>query len=327
MFPPANRIPASGLGERWASGWDWCARHFEHPCVQAKQTITQIQIATVLSVVASGHFISPPRTSAPARHPKSQFSIKVGTIFEDSAISLDKWLLAMWMLANCKNGVSSYEIHRAIGVTQKTAWFMLQRIRLAMQGENAGTLSGEVEVDETYIGGKARNMHKDRKARMLSGKGGGTVGKTGVQGMLERGGKVRVQVIDNAQWSTLVPNIRDTVEPGSHLFTDEATAYFGLSAEYAHDVINHAEAYAIGQVHTNGLENYWSLLKRGLSGTYISVEPFHLFRYMDEQAFRFNNRKGMNDGDRLNVLVTHIVGKRLTFAEVTGKVGQKPEAN
>jgi transposase-like protein len=257
------------------------------------------------------------------RHPKAQFSIKVGTIFEDSPISLDKWLAAMWMVANCKNGVSSYEIHRAIGVTQKTAWFMLHRIRLAMQDEGATKLSGEVEVDETYIGGKARNMHKDRKARMLQGKGGGAVGKTGVQAMLERGGQIRTKVLQRPHhgWE-LTKNVQKNVEPGTHIFTDEAIAYFGLRAEYAHEFINHAEAYVKGNIHTNGLENFWSLLKRGLGGTYVSVEPFHLFRYVDEQAFRFNHRKDMNDGDRLHALVSRIVGKRLTFAEVTGKVGE-----
>jgi transposase-like protein len=257
------------------------------------------------------------------RHPKAQFSIKVGTIFEDSAIPLDKWLLAMWMLANCKNGISSYELHRAIGVSQKTAWFMLQRIRLAMQDpRDGGKLSGEIEVDETYIGGKARNMHKARKQRMLKGKGGGMVGKTGVQGMLQRDGRIKLNVIKpySHGWD-LKDNVKDVVESGSHIFSDEAIAYFGLSADYVHQFINHAEAYAIGNVHTNGLENFWSLLKRGLGGTYISVEPFHLFRYVDEQAFRFNNRKDMNDSDRFNALCAQIVGKRLTFAEVTGKVG------
>jgi ISXO2-like transposase domain/Transposase zinc-ribbon domain len=261
------------------------------------------------------------------RHPKAQFSIKVGTIFEDSAIGLDKWLTAMWMVANCKNGISSYEIHRALGITQKTAWFMLQRIRLAMQDDKGGKLGGSgngVEVDETYIGGKARNMHKDRKARMLGGRGGGMKGKTGVQGMLERDGKIKTKVLESAYESghSLVRNVKEAVEPGTHIFTDEARAYFGLSAEYVHEFINHAEAYVRGNVHTNGLENFWSLLKRGLGGTYISVEPFHLFRYVDEQAFRYNHRKDMNDGDRFNALCSRIVGKRLTFAEVTGKTGE-----
>jgi len=262
------------------------------------------------------------------RHPKSQFTVKVGTVMEDSPIGLDKWLTVMWMVANCKNGVSSWEIHRSLGVTQKTAWFLLHRVRLAMQGQNAGKLgggSGQVEVDETYIGGKARNMHKDRKARVLQGKGGGSVGKVGVQGSLERGGEVRLNVIRDSQYGTLVPNIRQNVAAGTHLFTDEASAYFDIGPEYAHDVINHAEAYAVGQIHTNGLENFWSLLKRNLSGTYVCVEPFHLFRYLDEQAFRYNNRKDMTDGDRFSALVSQIAGKRLTYQELTGKTGQEAE--
>ena len=266
------------------------------------------------------------RWECKGKHTKKQFSVKVGTIFEDSAIGLDKWLTAVWMMTSAKNGVSSWEIHRALGVTQKTAWFMLQRIRLAMQDESAGKLgggSGEVEVDETYIGGKARNMHKAKKAQKLGGKGGGVVGKVGVQGALERGGEVRLNVIRDSKYGTLVPNIRQNVAKGSHLFTDEASAYFDLGPEYVHDFINHAEAYAVGQIHTNGLENFWSLLKRNLSGTYVSVEPFHLFRYLDEQAFRYNNRKEMNDSGRFSKALTQIVGKRLTYKKLIGKSGER----
>jgi transposase-like protein len=268
------------------------------------------------------------RWECKGKHAKKQFSAKVGTIFEDSPIGLDKWLTAVWMLTSAKNGVSSWELHRALGVTQKTAWFMLQRIRLGMQDEKAGKLgggSGQVEVDETYIGGKARNMHKDRKARVLQGKGGGVVGKVGIQGALERGGDVRLNVIRDSRYGTLIPNIRQNVEAGTHLFTDEASAYCDIGPEFAHDVINHAEAYANGQIHTNGLENFWSLLKRNLSGTYVSVEPFHLFRYLDEQAFRYNNRKDMTDADRFSKALTQIVGKRLTYKELTGKTGQESE--
>ena len=264
------------------------------------------------------------------RHKKCQFSIKVGTIFEDSPIGLDKWLTAMWMMSSCRNGISSWEMHRALGVTQKSAWFMLHRIRLALQdGNNGGKLSGEVEVDETYIGGKARNMHKDKKTKKLQGKGGGSAHKIGVQGMLERDGQVRVRVIENAQQYTLQGNVKEHVEPGSHLYTDEALAYFGLQANYVHDVINHAETYVNGQIHTNGLENFWSLLKRGLGGTYISVEPFHLFRYIDEQAFRYNHRKDesgkpLNDAERFTAAVSQIVGKRLTYAQLTDEDRKKP---
>ncbi len=205
---------------------------------------------------------------------------------------------------------------------------MLQRIRLGLQEKAPGKLgsgSGQVEVDESYIGGKARNMHKDRRTRVLQGKGGGSVGKVGVQAALERDGEIRLNVIRDSRRETLVSNIQENVEPGAHLFTDEAQAYFGLQAEYVHDFINHAEAYAIGNIHTNGLENFWSVMKRRLSGTYVSVEPFHLFRYLDEQAFRYDNRKDMTDAERFSKALTQIVGKRLTYKELTGKTGTKAE--
>jgi len=260
------------------------------------------------------------------RHPKSQFSVKVGTIFEDSPISLDKWLLAMWMLANCKNGVSSYEIHRATGISQKSAWFMLQRIRLAMQDEQTGgKLSGEVEVDETFIGGKARNMHKSVRERRITGTG--PKDKVTVLGILERGGKVRTTVVPSRKKKVLQKEVKKHVEAGAALYTDALKSYNGLDKKYVHQFVDHAIEYVSGQVHTNGMENYWSLLKRGLGGTYISVEPFHLFRYMDEQAFRYNNRKDMNDSDRFDLAVRQIVGKRLTWAEVTGKVEEKQAIN
>src|SRR5581483_9927683 len=271
------------------------------------------------------------RWQCSSRHPKRQFSIKVGTIMEDSPISLDKWLPVLWLIANCRNGISSWEIHRNLGVTQKTAWFMLQRARLAMQDDRkGGKLSGEVEIDETYIGGKARNMHKAAKAKKLHGAGGGVVGKIGVQGLLERGGHIRLRVIDNNDRRSVVPAIQEHVESGSQVYTDQLKSYFGLCADYAHDVINHAEAYVNGQIHTNGLENFWSLLKRDLGGTYVSVEPFHLFRYVDEQAFRYNHRKNadgskMSEEDRFNSLCSQMIGRRLTYNELTGKEEQKQE--
>jgi transposase-like protein len=258
-------------------------------------------------------------------HPKRQFSIKVGTIFEDSPISLDKWLCAIWMIANCKNGISSYEVHRALGVTQKTAWFMLHRIRLAMQSGSfvkMGGNGGAVEVDETYIGGKARNMHRDRRERMIDGRG--TVGKVAVMGLLERhaekGSRVRLSTVQNTSREDIQPIIRKNVEPGTNLYTDSHSGYEGL-IEYFHEFVNHAETYARGKVHTNGLENFWSLLKRGLGGTYISIEPFHLFRYLDEQSFRYNNRKEMNDYDRFSKLLKKVTGKRVTYSRLTGKEG------
>jgi transposase-like protein len=242
---------------------------------------------------------------------------------EDSAIGLDKWLTAMWMVLNCKNGVSSCEIARTVRITQKSAWFMLHRIRLGLHDESTGKLSGEVEVDETFIGGKARNMHVDKRERRITGTGGKD--KTIVFGALERGGKVRTAVVTNRKKHGLQAQVKAHVEAGSALYSDALLSYDGLSQEYAHQVIDHAEQYVDGKIHTNGLENFWSLLKRGINGTYVSVEPFHLFRYLDEQVFRYNNRatkdSAVSDADRFSAGVLQIVGKRLTFAELTGKVG------
>lgn len=257
------------------------------------------------------------------RHPKAQFSVKVGTIMEDSALGLDKWLTAVWMQTNCKNGVSSWEIHRSLGITQKCAWHMLHRIRLALQDEKTGgKLGGEVEVDETFIGGKARNMHRGKRARVITGTGGKD--KIIVMGMLERGGNVRAFVVGNRRKKPVQKQVREHIEAGSAIFSDELKSYEGLSNDYRHAVINHAIEYVNGNVHTNSMENFWSLLKRGLHGTYISVEPFHLFRYVDEQAFRYNTRKdaageAMSDAERFSLAVSKITGKRLTYAELTGK--------
>jgi transposase-like protein len=254
-------------------------------------------------------------------HSKREFSVKVGTIYEDSPIGLDKWLTATWMLTNCKNGVSSYEIARDLRVTQKSAWFMLHRIRLALQddffGSKLGGNGNAVEVDETFIGGKARNMHKSRWRRIQTREG--NWGKAVVMGILERGGKVRSKVVSNRGKQAVCEVVRETVEKGSILYSDEHAAYSALDGEYAHQIVNHLEKYVDGRVHTQGIENFWSLLKRGLSGTYVSVEPFHLFRYLDEQMFRYNNRKELDDAGRFSLAVSQIVGKRLTFAALTGK--------
>jgi ISXO2-like transposase domain len=253
-------------------------------------------------------------------HAKRQFTAKVGTIFEDSPLSLDKWFVAIWMVANCKNGVSSYELGRSIGVTQKSAWFMLHRVRLAMQAGSLIKAEGDVEADETYVGGLSKNMHKDRRERAIKGTGGG--GKAIVMGILERKGghptsRVRARIIKGTTRAVLHGEVRAAVKPGSNLFTDTAGGYRGLSDDFKHEVVDHAVEYVRGQVHTNGLENFWSLLKRGLKGTYVSVEPFHLFRYLDEQVFRFNAR-ATNDYGRFAAVLSWVNGLRLTYSELTG---------
>jgi transposase-like protein len=245
---------------------------------------------------------------------KKQFSVKVGTIFEDSALGLDKWLTAMWLIVNAKNGISSYEIHRALGVTQKSAWFMLHRIRLAMESGSI-MLSGEVECDETFIGGKAKNMHKSKREKLIKGRG--SVGKTAVFGALERKGRVLAKVIESTDRKTLHSEVKNIVEKDSNLFTDEWLSYRGLDADYIHQVINHSIEYVKDNVHTNGIENFWALLKRTLKGTYVSVEPFHLERYLAEQTFRFNERK-LNDKERFLGVLRAVSGKRLTYEKLIG---------
>jgi transposase-like protein len=259
-----------------------------------------------------------------AKHPQAQFSLKVGTIFEDSPVGFEKWLPALWLLTNCKNGISSYELARALGVTQKTAWFMLSRLRLALQAENGGMLDGHIEADETFIGGKARNMHAGKRKRLGISQSRSMIGKVAVMGLLERhckddgGSQVRTQVIANRKKHQLERIISENVTLGASVYTDALKSYDQMGQRgYVHSVIDHAEAYADGAVHTNGLENFWSLLKRAIQGTYISVEPFHLFRYLDEQAFRFNHRKG-TDAMRFALALNGIVGKRLTYNALTG---------
>ena len=251
---------------------------------------------------------------------RKQFSVKVGTIFEDSPISLGKWWSAIWLLSSAKNGISSCELARSLGVTQKTGWFMLQRIRLALQSGSIVKIGGQVEVDETFIGGKARNMHKGKHGV----KGTGPVAMTAVQGLLDRhgtkGSQVVLKVIPNTKRDTVQGNVREYVLKGAEVFTDALASYAGLKEDYAHEVVDHAETYVHGKVHTNGLENFWSLLKRTIKGTYVNVEPFHLFRYLDEQAFRFNERKD-EDGDKGRFLKAAAggIGKGIRYATLIGK--------
>jgi len=243
---------------------------------------------------------------------RKQFSVKVGTVLNESPIGLDKWLTAMWLVANCRNGVSSCEIARDLGVTQKTAWFMLHRIRESMQDKTATKLSGEVEVDESYIGGKSRNRHFERKT------GRGTDQKEVAFGMVERSGRVRTLHAKGRGKPELQRNIRDHITAGSAIYTDALKSYDGLNRDFTHQVVDHAVEYVRGNVHTNTMENFWSLVKRQLHGTYISVEPFHLFRYLDEQSFRYNGRK-LSDADRFAIVCSQVAGRRLTWERLTGK--------
>ena len=269
------------------------------------------------------HYFLKSRRVWKCRDCRKQFSIKVGTIFEDSPIKLSLWLPAVWMLVNCKNGISSYELARDLGVTQKTAWFMLHRICLALQSEGGffEKMDGEVEVDETYIGGKAKNMHRERRKRIIKSTGGHD--KTAVLGLLERPRNsphslVRTHVLSDVTKRTMQGHVRDNVEEGANLYTDRHWGYYGLRSDYIQDVVDHAMEYVRGRIHTNGIENFWSLVKRAIHGTYVSIEPFHVFRYLDEQAFRFNNR-GDNDRGRFLSAIRSVVGRRLTYAELTGE--------
>lgn len=265
-------------------------------------------------------------------HPKRQFSAKVGTIFEDSPIPLEKWMVAVWMICNCKNGISSYELAKTVGVTQKSAWFMAHRIRLSMSenpfnihSRKLGGPDTEVEIDETFIGGRKQNMHKDRALRYEQK--GGAQGKAIVQGILDRDlRKVRTKVMPNVKRETLQDEVLKQVKYGTKVYTDDAVAYDKLNYNFIHEIVNKSESYVRGRVHVNGMENFWSLLKRSLKGTYVAVEPFHLFRYLDEQVFRYNNRatkdNPLTDGDRFDLALMQTKNRRLTFAELTGKQGE-----
>lgn len=247
---------------------------------------------------------------------KKQFSVKVGTVMEDSPLPLTTWLPACWLIMNAKNGISLCEVARALGVRQATAWFLLHRIRLMMRTGTFEKLSGEIEADETYIGGLSKNMHKAKRAEKIKGRGLGS--KEIVMGLLERGGEVKAKHIKDTQRATLHEEIAANVEHGSELHTDALASYTGLDERYIHEVIDHAVAFVQGNVSTNGIENFWSLLKRTIKGTYVSIDAPHLMRYLDEQTFRFNNRN-LNDADRFLEIMGGVAGKRLTYKELIGK--------
>ena len=250
---------------------------------------------------------------------KRQFSVKVGTIFEDSALGLDKWLVSIWLIANSKNGISSHELARSVGITQKSAWFVLHRVRLAMQTGTFERLGGNgpTEIDETFVGGKAKNMHKAAKERRGITQGVTNSDKTIVVGAVERDGQVRAEVTADRATKSLVAFVKRNVHAGTRIYTDAYRPYCRLATEYDHEIVDHAVEYARGQVHTNGIENFWSCLKRGLSGTYISVDPLHLQRYVDERVYTFNHRH-QDDLPRFADVLAQVAGRRLTYATLTG---------
>jgi transposase-like protein len=253
-----------------------------------------------------------------AKDCRKQFSCKVGTIFEDSPLGLDKWFVAVWCIANAKNGISSCELARSLGVTQKTAWFMLHRIRLAMKTKSFRKFSGEVETDETFVGGKADNMHKHKREKKIVGRG--AVGKAIVHGLLERGdvSQVQANVIGSTDASVLLPAVRQSVAAGAEVYSDGARGYGDLCLTHRHATVDHIETYVSGRVHTNGIENFWALLKRGLKGTYVAVAPYHLSRYVDEQVYRFNKRK-KTDSARFLECLANVLGRRLTWRNLTAQ--------
>jgi transposase-like protein len=307
-----------------------CSRYFSDPdvCVEFLAAMRWKQGVECPHCKSKKHSYLKTRRIWKCGECKKQFSAKVGTVFEDSPVPLDKWMMVVWLVVNCKNGVSSWEIHRHLKVTQKTAWFMLHRVRLALKNNSDLLLGGEgtaVEVDESYVGGKVRNMHKERRQQF----GGGISGKAVVQGMLDRSlREVRATVVPDTKRETLQNLVLNNIRRGSIVYSDEVVAYDKLRDNFVHEVVNHSEEYVRGRVHTNGLENFWSLMKRGLKGTYVCVEPFHLERYVDEQVFRYNNRatkdNPLNDSDRFVLALSQIAGKRLTYKELTGKVGETP---
>lgn len=257
------------------------------------------------------------------KHPRKQFSVKVGTLMEDSPLGLDKWFVAMWCVGNDKNGISSYELAATLGIAQRSAWHLLHRVRLAMRIAGVEKLDGTCEIDETLIGGKVRNMHKSKRERNDKLHGSHYRAKVMVMGVLKRTSEkalshVRLRIVPSTSVGSVLPVVRENVEPGSEIMSDQMPAYTGLRDDYVVESVNHAaEEYVRGRVHTNGIENFWSLLKRTLGGTYVSVEPFHLARYLDEQAFRFNERKA-TPSERFRKIASSIVGLRLTWKELTG---------